>query len=135
MDQRSQLILNLIRIGRENVISSREITRLTDIKEREIQRIIEDLRIAGYPIAGAVRKPKGYFIPRNEREAAEYERHMEARIKSQCVALNCVKKAFKSPPVGLQAILNFDGEMIREVSGMPIRVEADHDSAELKEAV
>ena len=55
MDPRSQLILNLIRTGRENVISSREITRLTGIKEREIQHIIEDLRIAGYPIAGAVK--------------------------------------------------------------------------------
>lgn len=108
MDASSKKVLATIPLGRMSAVSSVEITRRTGIAERDIQHAIQKLRVDGHPIAAAITKPFGYYIPRNQEEAIEWEKQLSARIKSQCIALNCARRALEKPPIGFQESL-FEG--------------------------
>lgn len=64
-------VLNLIKNNGtiDKPISQETITKLTGIKKRTIEHIVEALRCDfGHPIVSRKTKPSGYFMPRTEEE-------------------------------------------------------------------
>lgn len=89
-----QIILELIPTGRANALTARQITALTGIGERSIQKAVEKLRCRGYKIVAALEAPFGYFIPADIKEAIEWDRQISARINTQCVVRAFMRQSY-----------------------------------------
>lgn len=94
-DHICNLILEVIPKGRANAITAKQITALTGIGERSIQKAIEKLRCRKYMIVAALEAPFGYFMPLDREEALEWDRQLSKRIQTQCIVRAFVRQGFQ----------------------------------------
>ncbi|NPV81903.1 MAG: HTH domain-containing protein [Firmicutes bacterium] len=92
--------------SRKKAVTSRQLSRLTGINEREVRSLIADLRRDGYPIASAVNAPYGYFIPVDRAEARECQGHLYSRIQEIGITARALDRAFGEHLPGRQMILD-----------------------------
>ena len=80
MDTKRELKLILERHeGRDRAITSRELSQLVGIPDREIRLTIEELINDGLPVVSATEYPAGYFLPMTIEEAREYTQSLRSR--------------------------------------------------------
>lgn len=92
MNELEQIVLNAIREGRENKISSKELERLTGLKRRAIASIIERL-IVEYSIpilASRDHLDYGYYIPANRDELLTGIKPFENQVKEMRKRVNAL---------------------------------------------
>lgn len=69
MNERLQLILACIRVGRANVLTTRDIARMTNLSVRKVRGGIAELRLNySVPIVASRSLPRGYYFAENENE-------------------------------------------------------------------
>jgi len=89
-------ILEVLPMGKENAIPSRELADLCGYKHiRELQKDIETLRINGEVIASTCQNGGGYFRPANESELREYISTVESRAKNSFRSLKSARRALR----------------------------------------
>ena len=72
---------------------------------------IAELRRAEYPIASAVRKPTGYFVPKTADEARECQAHLYSRMREIGITARALDKAFGEHLPAKQMVMSlFEGE-------------------------
>ena len=86
-------ISDFIPYGRANAIPQKQLALLTGQTPREVRRAVFNARRDGEPICSSVDETDGgYFYPAEPREALEYLRTQQSRIKSARTALAAVEK-------------------------------------------
>lgn len=96
--------------GRQRAISAKQLSRLTGLSDREVRAVVADLRREEYPIASAVNKPYGFFIPETLDEARECQSHIYARMREIGITARALDRAFGEHIPGKQMVLSlFDG--------------------------
>lgn len=88
------MIFEVLNIGMENAISSKELARILSVAPRIIAAVVERERRAGKPICATCNsKAPGYFIPANREEMEQYchkLRHRAGEIfatRSACIKM------------------------------------------------
>lgn len=88
-------------VGEDNAISQNDIARLCahysyggSISEREVRRVIRDLRKKGYPILSSPHYPHGgYFMPNNYGEVRRWQERMHIKAIKLLAIVNPVIKS------------------------------------------
>lgn len=89
-------IKSLLRKGKENAISTKDLVRLSDSKSvRHLQQRIADERAAGAIICSG--SNKGYWLPKNREEIQEFCLTMEKRAKNIFNATKSARRALEMP--------------------------------------
>lgn len=78
-------LLDLIPIGRENAIPTRDLASKLNVEVRVLYRMIEDARINGNYIAGT---GDGVFVPDTLHDLEEYVKRAQARVLTSIETLN-----------------------------------------------
>lgn len=66
-------IEDLLKTGKENAISGRELKAICKCSERDVCRMIQEARTRRkVPICASARKPWGYYLPANAEELQDY---------------------------------------------------------------
>ena len=94
--QRSQILEYLKNScnGRSNAVTSKWLSRNFFITDRCVRDIVHDLRKEGYPIASAVHKPYGFFIPETREEVNECTAQIKSRIREMSSMCQALEKSF-----------------------------------------
>lgn len=75
-------LLNVLRLGKENATSSREIEQLTGISSRDTGAFTADLIIRyGYRIGSSRVKPYGYYLIEDEQELKDTLRSLNNEMQ------------------------------------------------------
>lgn len=89
-------IMNLLPVGKENAISTKDLVQLTGCgSARELQQYIATERSRGAVICSST--TGGYFLPANHKEIAEFCKALENRAKNTFLALRSAKQSLKVP--------------------------------------
>lgn len=92
--------------GRQRAISAKQLSKQTGLSDREVRAVVADLRREEYPIASAVNKPYGFFIPENRAEAQECQSHIYARMREIGITARALDRAFGEHLPGRQMIMS-----------------------------
>ena len=84
-------ILNHVHIGRENAVTRQELVNRTGKDNRTVREMIQEARLAGYPIMSSSTS-SGYWLVESVEEAEQYIRENRSRIKK---LTECNKKVMK----------------------------------------
>jgi hypothetical protein len=84
----------IIRKGRANAITSKQLSKLTGEGDRQIRLIIRDLIKEGLPIASATESPAGYFLTLSVQEKADYIESVKGRLIEDAKRIRDYKRAF-----------------------------------------
>lgn len=96
-------IASLLRRGKENAISTKELVRISGCKNaRTLQERISEERCAGAIICSG--SGAGYWLPKDREEIKEFCETMEKRAKNIFNATRSAKKALELPE-GQQGII------------------------------
>lgn len=89
-----QEILSLLRHGKENAITGRELARVLGFPNDRFIRIqIRELIAQGKPIAASIGDPPGYYLASNLQEAQEYINDMRSRLINDAYRIRDFKRA------------------------------------------
>ncbi|HHV61118.1 MAG TPA: hypothetical protein GXX51_00530 [Firmicutes bacterium] len=96
--------------GRDKALTSKQLSRLTGMSEREVRAVIAELRRDNYPIASAVHPPYGFFLPEGIDEARECQAHLYSRMRELGITARALDRAFGEHLPGRQMILDLFGK-------------------------
>lgn len=89
-------IVSLLRRGKENAISTKELMRLSGCQSaRALQEVIAAERCAGAIICSG--SGSGYWLPKNRKEIEDFCETMEKRAKNIFNAAKSARKALQLP--------------------------------------
>lgn len=92
MNERLQLILACIRVGRANVLTTRDIARMTNLSVRKVRGGIAELRLNySVPIVASRSLPRGYYFAENDDEYTAWVLQYKKQIKTEQKLLNSLK--------------------------------------------
>lgn len=92
MNERLQLILACIRVGRANVLTTRDIARMTNLSVRKVRGGIAELRLNySVPIVDSRSLPRGYYFAENDDEYTAWVLQYKKQIKTEQKLLNSLK--------------------------------------------
>ena len=87
------MICELLAIGKENAITSRDLCRTLQLKDvRELRLMVERERRAGAVILSS---EKGYFLPGNKYEVERFIRTTSKKARSTMYCMKSAKKYLK----------------------------------------
>jgi hypothetical protein len=90
-------ILSILRYGKENAITGRELAKILGHKnDRFIREQIRQLIAAGHPIAASVGEPPGYYLANSLEEANEYISGLRSRLVQDAYRTRDFKIATKN---------------------------------------
>lgn len=102
VEKEGRPIASLLRVGKENAISTAELVRLSGcVSARDLQNRIAEERNAGAIICSG--SGKGYWLPKNRKEVEEFCNTMEKRARNIFNASRSARKALEIPE-GQQSI-------------------------------
>lgn len=92
MNERLQLILACIRVGRANVLTTRDIAKMTNLSVRKVRGGIAELRLNySVPIVASRSLPRGYYFTENDDEYTAWVLQYKKQIKTEQKLLNSLK--------------------------------------------
>lgn len=92
----SPTIVSLLKPGKENAVSTKELVRLSGCKTaRNLQERIAEERKAGAVICSG--SGAGYWLPKNRKEIEDFCKTMERRAKNIFNAARSARKALEIP--------------------------------------
>lgn len=92
MNERLQLILACIRVGRSNVLTTRDIAKMTNLSIRKVREGIAELRLNfSVPIVASRALPRGYYFAENDDEYTAWVLQYKKQIKTEQKLLNSLK--------------------------------------------
>lgn len=92
MNERLQLIMSCIRVGRANVLTTRDIARMTNLSVRRVRDGIAELRLNySVPIVASRSLPRGYYFAENDDEYTAWVLQYKKQIKTEQKLLNSLK--------------------------------------------
>lgn len=92
MNERLQLILACIRVGRANVLTTHDIAKMTNLSIRKVREGIAELRLKfSVPIVASRSLPRGYYFAENDDEYTAWVLQYKKQIKTEQKLLNSLK--------------------------------------------
>lgn len=92
MNERLQLILACIRVGRANVLTTRDIAKMTNLSVRKVRGGIAELRLNySVPIVASRSLPRGYYFAENDDEYTAWVLQYKKQIKTEQKLLDSLK--------------------------------------------
>lgn len=92
MNERLQLILDCIRVGRANVLTTHDIAKMTNLSVRGVREGIAELRLNfSVPIVASRSLPRGYYFAENDDEYTAWVLQYKKQIKTEQKLLNSLK--------------------------------------------
>ncbi len=88
-------LLNLLQFGKENAVTRDYLSFMLDRNDREIRRMIEELRQEGYIICSSTQH-KGYWKPTKRSEVNEFIIQMDNYAKKCFKACQSAKEYMKN---------------------------------------
>lgn len=102
MNERQRKITEILKVGKENAISTTDLVRLSGCSSaRDLQQRIAQERNEGAIICSGSKK--GYWLPKNRAEIEEFCKVMDNRAKNIFNATRSAKRALDMPE-GQQSI-------------------------------
>lgn len=93
MNERLQLILACIRVGKESALTTIDIAKKTNLSERGVRDGIAELRLNfSVPIVASRSLPRGYYFAENDDEYTAWVLQYKKQIKTEQKLLNSLKK-------------------------------------------
>lgn len=93
MNERLQLILACIRVGRANVLTTSDIAKMTNLSIRKVREGIAELRLNfSVPIVASRALPRGYYFAENDDEYTAWVLQYKKQIKTEQKLLDSLKK-------------------------------------------
>ena len=88
MNERLQLILACIRVGRANVLTTRDIAKMTNLSVRGVRDGIAELRLNhSVPIVASRSLPRGYYFAENDDEYTAYNQRLKKNAETQMIGI------------------------------------------------
>ena len=81
--------------GRKSAIGRRELRRILEVTEKEdrqLRRLIGELRLEGFPVMFATSDPAGYYIPETLAELREGIDKMRSYVIDECLVMRAWKQ-------------------------------------------
>ena len=92
MNERLQLILACIRVGRANVLTTHDIAKMTNLSIRKVREGIAELRLKfSVSIVASRSLPRGYYFAENDDEYTAWVLQYKKQIKTEQKLLNSLK--------------------------------------------
>ena len=88
----NDIILSALRTGRDNYITTDYLKQITGLPERDVRRVIEDLRRHGAVILS---DNNGYYLPENAAELESFVRKETKRAKSVFYTLKSARRLLR----------------------------------------
>ena len=85
-----------LRNGRSQARTSRELTKVCQVTDRELRLVIRDFIAGGLPVASSTSGTKGYFIAQTDEEVKGYILELRSRIIETCKRLRDFKRAART---------------------------------------
>ena len=89
------IIYDLLPVGKENRISSRTLTEMLGVDNRDLRRMIRRERIEGRLIASTKENGGGYYIPEGAAETREFLEAMDREARSIFFMMKGTRAAVK----------------------------------------
>jgi biotin operon repressor len=113
MDERHRQVLTVIEraTGRNRAVTASYLAAVTRLSSRTVRAVVADLRRQGYPIASAVHRPYGFYVPATPEEAQECQAQLYSRIRELGITARALDRAFGAHLPSRQMVLDlFGGE-------------------------
>lgn len=92
MNERLQLILACIRVGKGSALTTIDIAKKTNLSERGVRDGIAELRLNySVPIVASRSLPRGYYFAENDDEYTAWVLQYKKQIKTEQKLLNSLK--------------------------------------------
>lgn len=92
MNERLQLIMSCIRVGRSNTLTTRDIAKMTNLSVRRVRDGITELRLKfSVPIVASRSLPRGYYFAESDDEYTAWISQYKKQIKTEQKLLNSLK--------------------------------------------
>lgn len=73
-------IEDFLSVGHENPKTSRELSDLLNISQREVRRLVQEARLQKIPICASCVDNPGYYIARNKKDMSRYLQALQRRM-------------------------------------------------------